>query len=69
MIDATALLHMIGSIVESLTDEADSIAAKREALIEFAGSHELSVQDTATLFRVAAGEGVFSPVYRLVVDQ
>lgn len=60
--------EVVGSIVSKLTDDPPSnSAAVREALIEFAGQHDLGVQATATLFRVASGEAPYSPAYRLTV--
>lgn len=71
MIGARELWDLVAAIVGSLLQDPEyaSEAAKREALIEFAGQHDLSTQQTATLFRVAAGELVFSPVLRWVVEQ
>lgn len=43
-------------IVRSITefDEELSIAAKREALADFAGMHDLDLDQTATLYAIAA---------------
>jgi len=59
------LLHRL---LVNLTDSAQAIdleegadtsdAAHREALENFAGRHDLDLEDTATLFRVAAGEAI-----------
>lgn len=62
MIPAHNLYRLVDNLVDSATaielDEgADtSPAAHRERLEDFAGLHELDLEDTATLFRVAAGE-------------
>jgi hypothetical protein len=54
--------HIVQATLESLIDEDDvrepSDAAKREALIDLAGRYDLDVEDVATLYRIAAGEGV-----------
>ena len=67
MIHAPELHRLVDELVGSLlhTEEGEpdgSTAQARERLIEFAGLHDLSVDSTAVLFRVASLEPVFSPV-------
>lgn len=74
MIHASDLFMVVDEVICSLLDNGDEPRAEgaanvRERLIEFAGLHDLSVQATATLYRVASGEVFYSPVTRTVVEQ
>lgn len=51
------LVHVLRSILEDQEPENPSEAANRERLIEWAGTHDLDLQDVATAYRVASGEG------------
>jgi hypothetical protein len=67
MIPAHLLHRLLVNLIDSATaielDEGTetSDAAHRERLEDFAGLHELDLEDTATLFRVAAGEDYQHP--------
>lgn len=61
MIPASSMFGLIYALVDSIVspDEGDtvrSVSDARELLADFAGHHDLSMQDFATLLRVAAGE-------------
>lgn len=60
MIEAHALHRLISSIIKSLN---------ASDLHEMAKVSNLDLQDEATLFRVASGEGPFSPVIQHSVVQ
>lgn len=68
MIPASNLHRLVDHLIDNATaieleeGAATSDLAHLERLHQFALDHELDLADTATLFRVAAGEDVFSPV-------
>lgn len=70
MIPAYLLHRLVVNLVDSASaidlDECGptSDTAHRERLLNFARLHELDLEDMATLFRVAAGEGPYEPVIR-----
>lgn len=54
-------LRLVVNLVESfaahdINEPEPSTASIRDAIIDFAGTHDLDLQDTATLFRIASGE-------------
>lgn len=61
MIDPLSLHRLVLNITAAVrpADDVDaSTAEHREALIDFAGRHDLDLEDTATLYAVAAGQAI-----------
>lgn len=60
MIPAQLLHRLVAALTASITDDGDdielSIAGHRERLADFAGLHDLDLEDFSTLLRVASGE-------------
>lgn len=71
MIDPASLDDLARAIVHSVLWDADTETSDldpdsvRRNLVEFAQLHALDTEQTATLFRLAAGEAAHSPAYTI----
>lgn len=52
------VMHLVDGVRMLDGEPMPDGAQAREALIDFAGQHDLDTQDTATLYAVAAGAGL-----------